>query len=932
MKMKKFLLVLLIFTLTFSMISCLNFDINPDNKPDSGDNQPDNKPDNNPDNKPDDNPGQNKPDDNQPDTDENAVTGKGKTINVYLIAGQSNAVGYGMDTGRKIANSDERFVDGFENVLYYGSQERWNGAPVDNEFQPVKLGMGVASDRSGAEIGIAAAVADSGEMSAVIKCAQGAAHLYPDAQYDVSRNYGTWTSPTYLKNHNVDMSANPMIGYLFTRFENTVTEGIRLLIEEGYTPVIKGVWWMQGEAEMFTLGMASEYRELYETLIYDVRNMLSGVTGYDCSEVPFICGLPKWNTNNSPAPTYQGMVRAAMTTVAGELTNVGYVDCMPLTQHDDWHFDAAGQKYLGENFVAGIKAFEEEGWGLDEKVRIDNEIKLLAGENGLEFRANLTNYSSKHNYKYGFIVVPTSSLTGIESGYIDILNQGGIPYENIECELVMDKIDDTYSDLYFTAKRTDIAYDDLNTSYTAIAYIKSETGDYAYSSKYVADSLARLASEEMYRDGADKEALEDLLNKAINQLNGVSEENSDEEASLELITEDNITLLFSEATSKYNLAVEKSVNVNYFVRFSSDNPEIASVDENGVICAHKAGSTFILVECAGKSKQVNVTVESFSSNGVVLDGVISEGEYVGDVITAHNGGGSFVEFSGMIKNGNLYLSFKLTHLEWSPLSSNWWENHNIEFKLNRGASYTVVFYEGVASYSNNISYGASNTVDVDGMLVTTVEVCVEDVPDVANIMVGLNGANLGWIGAIWHNELNLAYITSDGIIIEKPVNLGNGIVLDGTFDEDVYTENVKNNSIYANGNGADVEIMGTLIDEGVLFGVTVNHTKGVNVHTTEPYDWFTYMNIEFHFNGSGTQFIAIGHNRNSLGHIFTYCKTVPTETGFTSTFEIFIPYEAINTDHIFFTARGWFETGWCDLLNSSWNPSHIVTADGISKI
>ena len=131
------------------------------------------------------------------------MSGTEKIINVYLIAGQSNAVGYGMDTGNKIAKSDDRFVNGFDNVLYYGSFERWSGKSFDGGFEPVKLGMGVEPTRSGAEIGIANAVADYGEMSAIIKCAQGATHLYPDTTYEVSLKYGTWTSPTYIKNNNV---------------------------------------------------------------------------------------------------------------------------------------------------------------------------------------------------------------------------------------------------------------------------------------------------------------------------------------------------------------------------------------------------------------------------------------------------------------------------------------------------------------------------------------------------------------------------------------------------------------------------------------------------------------------------------------------------------------------------------------------------------
>lgn len=280
-------------------------------------------------------------------------------INVYLIAGQSNAVGFGMDTANSVAKSDVRFTEGFENLLYYGSQERWYGADTDKSFVPVRLGMGVSSDHSGAEIGIASALSESGEMSAIIKCAWGAVHIYPETQYEISLEQGTWTPPTYIEKHGVDLSANLLIGNMYNRFVKTVKKGLSLLTENGYTPKISGVWWMQGEAEMFTYEMASSYKELYETLIFDTRNMLTEVTGCDCSAVPFVCGLPKWNTNNSPEPPYQGMVRDSMKKASEELVNVGYVDCLPLNQHDDWHFDAAGQRYLGESFIACIEKMKK---------------------------------------------------------------------------------------------------------------------------------------------------------------------------------------------------------------------------------------------------------------------------------------------------------------------------------------------------------------------------------------------------------------------------------------------------------------------------------------------------------------------------------------------------------------------------------------------
>ena len=89
--------------------------------------------------------------------------------------------------------------------------------------------------------------------------------------------------------------------------------------------------------------------------------------------------------------------------------------------------------------------------------------------------------------------------------------------------------------------------------------------------------------------------------------------------------------------------------------------------------------------------------------------------------------------------------------------------------------------------------------------------------------------------------------------------------------------------------------------------------------------------------GEDNQFMFFANNRQKVkGRAFFYSNTVQTDSGYTSTIEIFIPYESIGVnagvESIVFTARGWFETGWCDLLNNSWNATHKVTADGLFKI
>jgi len=70
--------------------------------------------------------------------------------------------------------------------------------------------------------------------------------------------------------------------------------------------------------------------------------------------------------------------------------------------------------------------------------------------------------------------------------------------------------------------------------------------------------------------------------------------------------------------------------------------------------------------------------------------------------------------------------------------------------------------------------------------------------------------------------------------------------------------------------------------------------------------------------------------------MFSYCKSVQKNNGYTSTFEILIPYAEIgvssNVGSLNFTASGWFENGWCWLLNGSWQATHTVTGNGLSEI
>ena len=280
-------------------------------------------------------------------------------IQVWLIAGQSNAVGYGEEVPED-AKTDPRFTEGFDNVIAYGRL----AAEDQTAFAPVKVGMGKNTTSVGAEIGIASALGNSDGMHAVIKYAVGATKLHPT-------NASTWTSPSYIEAvQNDDDTANDInskwtkVGDYYDTFMKTVEEGLALLVAEGYTPVIKGLWWMQGEAETtLDADWAPEYEKLLTYLVDDMRADIAKIANDPTlngdDPMPFVIGKINRNPANTEAEQQArvDIVNAAQVKVSEKRENVSVVDAKKaysFYQYDSWHYNTETQMYLGEQFVAEV--------------------------------------------------------------------------------------------------------------------------------------------------------------------------------------------------------------------------------------------------------------------------------------------------------------------------------------------------------------------------------------------------------------------------------------------------------------------------------------------------------------------------------------------------------------------------------------------------
>ena len=151
----------------------------------------------------------------------------GEKINVWLVAGQSNAVGYGTSADYPDGYDIGILNTGISNVLYYG---KGFGNDITS-FAPVTFGLGKNATYSGPEIGIATALKDSGEKHVIIKYASGDTQLSA-TKVTADNNIATWTPPSYIEANPDIQFEGDKIGDLYDGFISTVEEAIAKLEDE----------------------------------------------------------------------------------------------------------------------------------------------------------------------------------------------------------------------------------------------------------------------------------------------------------------------------------------------------------------------------------------------------------------------------------------------------------------------------------------------------------------------------------------------------------------------------------------------------------------------------------------------------------------------------------------------------------------------------
>jgi len=270
------------------------------------------------------------------------------TVDIYLIAGQSNAAGYStvanLSTGKKDQYPET------PHVTFCGE--------IDDRFvtditTPVTFGLGPSINHFGPEVGMAKMIekANPNSLSTIVKTAYGGSWLYDYRADAVSQKYGNWCSPSMR-----DASADPNItGKAYDAFIRNITDAVKYYKDNGTQVRLGGMLWIQGEQESGQAN-SSEYGEHLEALITDLRIDFSTLFDYNATTAPFVIG----KISSTFAGGHLGVdnVRQCEENVAAKMSDVYALETYEIVDpatglpkkgcYDKYHFASDDMLLIGE--------------------------------------------------------------------------------------------------------------------------------------------------------------------------------------------------------------------------------------------------------------------------------------------------------------------------------------------------------------------------------------------------------------------------------------------------------------------------------------------------------------------------------------------------------------------------------------------------------
>jgi hypothetical protein len=240
--------------------------------------------------------------------------GASNLARVFLLAGQSNMVGFGRtsELPAELARPRTR--------VQIHAEGRVDG-DLAGQWGTLAPGYGTTLDRFGPELsfGLRLEAATPERDIRLIKHATSSSSLWDE-----------W---------------NPETGAEYGAFRDHVARALAELRALGKTPEIVGLIWMQGEADALDRAHAEAYADNLAAFVARVR------VDFEVENLPVVVGL----VSTAPEWPFHDTVRGAQSRTADALPQIEPVETSDLMRDfghgDQYHYATEGQRMLGERFA-----------------------------------------------------------------------------------------------------------------------------------------------------------------------------------------------------------------------------------------------------------------------------------------------------------------------------------------------------------------------------------------------------------------------------------------------------------------------------------------------------------------------------------------------------------------------------------------------------
>lgn len=254
---------------------------------------------------------------------------KDKIAQVIILLGQSNMVGFSFS--KYLSTSChfkyDEYIRGYKDIKisFYSSDSYSSGA----KFVTTRLGLGLSKDQFGPEVGIAEQLNIANKKNIyLIKYAKGSTTLYLN-----------WLSPS--------SKGCSLTGDMYKGAIDYIYDSLHELENNGFSPIIKAICWMQGEDD----AKGTEFNNYYNYTKHLISDLRAEFIKYAPKGIGFIdaaiANIPDWKEHDIINNAKMCNAKEDKQSIFIGTNKKGIISS---NEPDNYHYDSSSMIKLGHLF------------------------------------------------------------------------------------------------------------------------------------------------------------------------------------------------------------------------------------------------------------------------------------------------------------------------------------------------------------------------------------------------------------------------------------------------------------------------------------------------------------------------------------------------------------------------------------------------------